>query len=78
MGNCVGFEMDAPDRFVCVVHITAEPLGSLRSNWESMVDGAYVYYDSGAVAEVAANVPIALDIVMIVLHILSVQAAGSD
>ena len=74
----VGFEMDAPDPVVCVVHRAAEPLVSLRTNWESMVGEAFGSYDSGAVAEVAANVPIALDIVMIVLHILTVQAAGSD
>jgi hypothetical protein len=61
----VGFEMDAPDPFVCVVHNTAEPLGSLRSNWECMVGEPFGYYDSSAVAEVAAKVPIALDIVLI-------------
>jgi hypothetical protein len=73
----VGFEMDAPDPFVCVVPNTAEPLGSLRSNWESIVGEAFGYYDSSAVAEVAATVPIALNIGLIELHILTVQAAGS-
>ena len=66
--------MDAPDPFVCVVPNTAEPLGSLRSNWESIVGEAFRYYDSSAVAEVAATVPIALNIGLIELHILTVQA----
>ena len=50
----VGFEMDAPDPFVCVVHSAAEPLVSLRTNWESMVGEAFGYYASSAVAMMAA------------------------
>ena len=73
----VSFEMDTPDPFDCVVPNTAEPLGSLRSNWESIVGEAFGYYDSSAVAEVAATVPIAFNIGLIELHILTVQAAGS-
>ena len=61
----VGFEMDAPDPVLCVVHSDAEPLVSLRTNWESLVGEAFGYYDSSAVAMVTAKVPIALDMVLI-------------